>query len=1062
MGLRRYSQLPTALVISRTRQLLFQSQTTELLTSVASGMLLLGSFLLLVTRFGTSPLVCGVYAGAILSALAIGSLRLVATMLSARTASSFLILALLATAIPWILTLICLVEIPPIYLSVGGSLWGLTLPVVLASPTLLGSNESSTIWSRLSGIGLGCLLIMIISVSAGSVQVGLMVAAGMFGMVFGVRMFADSRVSQASAVQQPANFHVTTRPDWYSFSQFLLMGIAAGLSFAIATRYLAQLMPYATWVAATQWGMFFLLLGLSVNVISRWSISRSPWPGLLATMGLLGLFGGFLTLVSVSMWISASISSPVLLMALRSVVILVLVLPSAIWMSMLIQQSLVFTSSFRSSLTLSFGWSLFVLAALVGKISIIPLVGMNAASLIVVGISFYATLMSIMALRSWNWTVELNAKLWRQPLSIAMLSLLLAISVGILQPYKPQVAAQLLFSSQVFDAYRQNRPFSDLLVMTDLRHDTTLETSRGTLSTLTVHAHQWQVRKNGIPSGMLSLAPLVTPQSSADVVTSLLPLILHQAPRRIEILGVQAGTSLRTVLACPVQSVVLHEADAHLLSAIRGNAMNSLCGLDLEDRRLTIDSTDPLLANFDRDQRYDVILSFPEHSALLESAGGMTREYYRQAQQRLDEAGLFAQRFQTADYGSTAVCLQLKTLSDVFKHVACFEIAPGEMLLVGTDSDQALFRGDLFARSQKLHVQSLLAEMGWDWSVLFNLPYVGDEQRLAENFKTVISQVTPNTSLNCRAACRFPIELIRWGDKRREIQTQFATCSAHLLSYYEDDLDFKQNTGALETALQDQLENLQKRLKDITRREALVAAHPDEPWVYRTEIKTQIQQSPRSQILPAKGEGLKRVIHADDQRRLDYFEALGKCLNAPQFNADDYFELRSYLLPFDPLVSEFVHAELARICQQQGTSMAFQELLHRMHGIYFCPRADRSVRDAGRCIELVSTEDIADLSATQKYDILNGLLDILKNRWETRAQMPPLSDGILLNDIGDTLHAAQLALETMNRLQPEVKHVDSSGMLARSKFIDKELIKPLMSYRGDILDAKSKPKPEAE
>ena len=1016
----RLATIPTDQVLSGISTFFSRGIRSPYLTGFLTGLIAISQFAILVSLIGTSS--CMVVAYGIALLLGVGLASHPSTRASVTTSK----MVLIATA--------CLGP----FVSPWLSMWAFVAPFVII-PSLIGLALLPSAWAAtrlmMSSRGIdpkflaGCSAGLAYCFFLDPVTTGLIGTSLLAACLFAISTWMTrNEQSSDSEVISSSIPHLS----------MVFLPLCSGFAAAIAIRYVAQLMLPSGWVIAFELSTF---CGW-VSIASIWTRSESRRSVTILVSGLM-LVGSlilFPQLIEASMAFNAYLSWTMVLIAARAAIIALLMAPAGFLFACSLGGLKSLTFSLHS-FPARFGMLLF--GFLLAKIGIIPTLGMNGAAVCLV--------VAMAALAVWSIRradlIQLP-RLRRRALIITATSFAaMTFYTAFSQPYQPSLASRCLFSTAAFNAYRYGQPVSRIAVMQDTRTAHAAETPSGSLSAEFVHGSQWQIRKNGLPSGAISTMPLVTPQSPAEIVSTVLPLLLHDSPRNVQVLGAQSGSQIRVALSFPVTSLNVVEANSTLVSWLKDLSTSTPSGLNLDDPRLTLQVRDPLLENVTgKNGLFDLILCNPEHSSTFDAAGTVTAEFYHHASRRLAPNGMFAQRFQIADYGSKMITAQLATFRSVFPHVSCFEVSPGEMLLLGTHSQTGFLRDDLLDRASRTHVQNLMAEIGWDSSILFNLAYVTNDGETAEAFDKAIAKSRINTAANGFALEKFPRELVRWGNKRQEIQQDFAESSQHLIRHLELLAEDPNNTR-----LSEQLDDLKKRLTDIHKREQLVSMHPDEPWLYRTEIKTQLTEHPRTQIVPVKGEGLKRVVHLNDQRRIEYFEALSRCLNESSKSEEAYLELKSYLLPFDPLISEFIHPELARICQQRGDGYAYQELLHRLHAITFSTRADRSVRDIHRCLELLSTGEIAELSNAQKFDLTNSLLETLKFRWDLRASQEPLKENILLNDISASLDSISTALALLEKTS-----IDPMLSQSRCDYITSELVAPLSEYRSDLLTKKSK------
>ncbi|MDB5335009.1 MAG: speE 2 [Planctomycetaceae bacterium] len=606
----------------------------------------------------------------------------------------------------------------------------------------------------------------------------------------------------------------------------------------------------------------------------------------------------------------------------------------------------------------------------------------------------------------------------------------LAIAPTMSRGVRPELAARLLFATNVFLADQGGTPQRELPFLDEGRLETQLASEHGTYTVWKSAVARHQIRENGIPRGNLSTNTEFSPQDTGEVLLSLLPLTLHEAPRRIAILGLGSSVPLQAGLASPVLEVNTVETDPQLVSLLKQVTRNTDAGAIWQDERLTVTTADPALWVVGSNDQYDVVISNPSQSALVQSSALYTQEFYRRAARRLTADGIFCQRFQFVDYGPRPLQTMAATLRSVFRHVMAVETGSGEVAWLATNAESGLIRQNVVDRMQAPHVRELMAQVGWDWSVLLTLAAYDDS-----GLEKVLEKVSPglNTASNGRFCALLPGELMRWAAKSEEIQKSLTVHASKILSWVGD-------AGTDEDLL--------RRLAEVRGQQELVAKFPDQYWGYRSQVRKQISTRPMSRIQQAKHEEHKADksagLHPDDKRRLRYFQQLSKAIHGQQ--ADDVVQLAAFAAPYDPLVSLFMHQEVAEIAAQVPSLPPGFELTHRLHMIYYSPSFDTSVRNPLTVLRLVLEKPECVASNAARWDVINGMLEILQIRWEQRGNLPSSNARMVARDVEENIVLVERTLEELPKLRADVG-LSAEDWDARKRSIERNLLRPLRGYR---------------
>jgi hypothetical protein len=188
------------------------------------------------------------------------------------------------------------------------------------------------------------------------------------------------------------------------------------------------------------------------------------------------------------------------------------------------------------------------------------------------------------------------------------------------------------------------------------------------------------------------------------------------------------------------------------------------------------------------------------------------------------------------------------------------------------------------------------------------------------------------------------------------------------------------------------------------------------------------------------------AVHPEDQRRQEYFLALGQAASNP--TAERIAAVATFLKPFDPMVSYFAHLEIADL-QAKGKVDPAAELIHRLHSVYFSPVADGSTRNVVTTLELIVQHPEIVPDPARRFDILNGLIQTLRTHWESRQSYAVKSPRRRLAEIDRSLVAIDKTVDAMVGLCSE-SGVSTTDMENRKLVIDRLLTRPLHAYREQL------------
>jgi hypothetical protein len=612
----------------------------------------------------------------------------------------------------------------------------------------------------------------------------------------------------------------------------------------------------------------------------------------------------------------------------------------------------------------------------------------------------------------------------RRPTYLAALGTIALAAIGFwFTEYDPARAARLLYSTTTFSAYRDGVDENTLMVLDDGRLTALRSNGRSTWTVWKHHGAQLQFRENGIPRHITSVNLAICPQSSGELLPAVAPLVMHPNPRRVLLTGLGSTATLQACLAFPVTSLTCTEADGALIKLAHKTVAAELGADPLDDSRLQLLRVDPALAAAAAEEPYDVIIVASTQPSLFDAAGTTTTDYFARIARKLQPGGVVCVRFQYVDFGAEPLRTMLRTVGSVFTNVRTLESAPGELIILASGDGGPAIDAEFAKRAEASHVRRVMSQCGWDWSILLGLAAVDDAAA-----DEIAVTAHPNTAADGRFAFTSAPEALRWGAKLAEIQQMLAAHTSQMLKWI----------GPCTEA-----EDVAKRLADVTEQRKVVHDNPEQFWSYRKTLKDRLQNRPRSLIVPVAHEGLQRRLHPEDERRKEYLKALGAAARQERPDAESIQRVAQFVDPFDPLVSFFAHHEAAYLWSRSAERDVSAELGHRMYTVYYGAGTDRSVRNVTATLELLLKSEESTSTQQARWDHMNSLLEVLRQRWAYRMQFPEQSR-FAAADLDESLTVVRGTLAAMDEMHPELD-LSRDHWPARRALLEHELVAPLKS-----------------
>lgn len=832
-----------------------------------------------------------------------------------------------------------------------------------------------------------------------------------------------------------------------------LVSLSVGVLFVTISRILFQLYPDSLYLKVTIWAAFLSGIAAAFALIHARSKANVLQTATCLTLGTgiigVGCLALFPLLISAMLYANAYIEyAQVLAFTRGSILAFVFCLLGCCWggwLNLSIQSKDASddqTTVYQLPLQLPFCF-------LAGAVLSSWLIGFAQVEIKMIAVF---TSLGLLCLATLIWGSQWKIPQTRRQRGISIFSFcILLIGIFFHQNYDSRRSAKLLFSTNTFTGLRHGLNSELLPHLDEGRCFSEIEGEYGTFTLWSYRENQIQIRRSGLPYGVTTVDAGLCPHTTSEIMPFLLPVVLHERPSEVLFLGLGSGAGVNTSLDYPVQNVTCLESDSGLVKLYQEQIAprNSISAFETEQVKLIeVPAALAMAARSESEKQYDLIISNPVQSVVTQSQSEYTAEFYQNVSRHLNTDGIFCQRFQHIDFGAQPLRVMAHTLLSQFKRVMAIEIANGETLFLATNSDQGFIRENLIDRVKAPQVRRTLAQVGWDWSVLLNLAAYSDAalKDMTHDVKTGVNNTSTGTF-----AFTLPFELMRWGLKRAEVQNMVSKDIKQIEGHA---LARKVNrTGRLINWMRVEQEDpiVLRRLSEVTAQNKLMAQYPDQYWKYRKPAKDQITENPRSLIKQVAAEALDEdYIHDEDKSRMLYFKALSDAME----KANPSIELISRVVrltsTYDPMISYFMHDEVAELYKKSQDAPPILEFSHRLHAINYGAVSDRSINSVVRAIELAATNPEMFQKQEQQWDHLNGLLQTLKLRWGNRSQARPLTSKQALHDIELSMSAIDLALKQMDDIHDQVGISDQNWKL-RKKVLERTLTQPLQTYHNRVL-----------
>jgi len=200
---------------------------------------------------------------------------------------------------------------------------------------------------------------------------------------------------------------------------------------------------------------------------------------------------------------------------------------------------------------------------------------------------------------------------------------------------------------------------------------------------------------------------------STELLSGHLPMLMHDDPEKVLLIGVGSGITLGAVELYPsLVNVEAVEIESAVVEAAR-DYFNQANGDALNHPKLKMiqaDARNYVLAQTKKDTKYDVITAEPSNPWMAGNSNLFTREQFELYEQILDDDGVICQWIHYYSMSLNDLKTVLATFTGVFPNTTLWRTG-GDLLMVGTEGEQSLDFTALNIRLQQEDVHADLRRM---------------------------------------------------------------------------------------------------------------------------------------------------------------------------------------------------------------------------------------------------------------------------------------------------------------------------------------------------------------
>ena len=215
---------------------------------------------------------------------------------------------------------------------------------------------------------------------------------------------------------------------------------------------------------------------------------------------------------------------------------------------------------------------------------------------------------------------------------------------------------------------------------------------------------------------------------ATQVLVGHLPMLLHEAPNDVLVVGLGTGITLNGMSCHPTNDISCVEISSEVVEA--SSYFNDSNDNALDDSKTTLLVNDGRNLLLTEDKLYDVIVSEPSNPWQSGNANLFTDEFYQLAASRLKVGGLFTQWIGIYDITPENLRIAVNTLLKNFPEALAF-INNSDLIIVGAQHELKFDYMRLRKRMNKPGIREIMARIGVDSpGSLVTKHYLYSDQRL--------------------------------------------------------------------------------------------------------------------------------------------------------------------------------------------------------------------------------------------------------------------------------------------------------------------------------------------
>ncbi len=196
---------------------------------------------------------------------------------------------------------------------------------------------------------------------------------------------------------------------------------------------------------------------------------------------------------------------------------------------------------------------------------------------------------------------------------------------------------------------------------------------------------------------------------ATQVLLGQIPMLLHNDPKEVFVVGLGSGVTVGSVLTHPVANVHCAEIAQEVIEAAPFfSKENNDC---LNDPRLHMHIEDAHTYLKLSPKLFDVIVSEPSNPWIAGIGNLFSKEYFELCKSKLQKNGIMVQWFHVYEMDNDIVRLVMNTFASVFPYTQLWNSADGDIIMVGAEKEIKIDEDKLIAKVASEKVSRNLAQV---------------------------------------------------------------------------------------------------------------------------------------------------------------------------------------------------------------------------------------------------------------------------------------------------------------------------------------------------------------